>query len=366
MLDAINRNLKPALRVWARLTFDPGTRARLYRKVAALLDNGVKMMDAIDTLYERAAKRGETETMTIIMSDVRLALRRGESLSKALTPWIDPLESMVIAAGEKSGHLGNALRLAADSIGGAKEMRSAIVNGLAYPALLMIATIGVLYYIGAEFLPEMAALGDPSAFTGTAASLYWFSGFVQSIWFWIVLAGLLVCIVFIVKTLPSAFGEDKFRAHLDKMPPWSIYRLMVGSGFLLSLSALLRAGVPLQEAIVDTRKYASPYLSIRLGAVLLGIRKGRMLGDALDQTPYQFPDREIIDDLITYSSLPNFDQVLYSYGQEWMKEGIETVKKQASILQGTAFLIMASVIGWVVTGVMQVQQQLGASMQQLN
>jgi|UPI000564A17B type II secretory pathway component PulF len=366
MLQNLEHHLKPILRGWAKLTFDSTARARLYPKLAAMLDNGIKILVAIDSLYERTAKRGETETLTIVLADIRLTLNRGVGLSQALMPWADPTECMIIAAGEESGRLGEALRLAADSLGGVKEMRKAVLSGLAYPAMLFVATIATLYYVGASFIPQMSALGDPKQFTGTAASLYRFSDFVQSIWFWIVLAGIIGCIAAIVMTLPRAFGNDRFRVYLDKIPPWSVYRLVVGSGFLVSLSALLRAGVQLQEAIMQARKYASPYLEIRLSAILLGIRKGRMLGDALDEAQYHFPDREIIDDLITYSSLPNFDTVLYTYGQQWMTEGIKAVRHQASILQGLAFLVMASVIGWLVTGVMEIQQQLGAALQQIN
>lgn len=366
MFESLESYLQPALRGWANLTFDSTARARLYRKLAAMLDNGVKLMDAINNLHARAAKRGETETLTIVLADVRLTLRRGEGLSVALMPWAGATECMVIAAGEESGRLGDALRLAADSLAGVKEMYQTVLTGLAYPLVLMVATIGVLYFVGVSFIPQMASLGDPSQFTGTAASLYWVSDFIQSIWFWIVLAGLMGGVAAIFMTLPRAFGEDRLRVYLDKIPPWSVYRLVVGSGFLVSLSALLRAGVQLQEALSHIQKYASPYLSLRLSAVLLGIRKGRMLGDALDEAQYQFPDREIIDDLITYSSLPNFDQVLYAYGQEWMDEGIKAVKQQAPILQGAAFLAMASVIGWLVTGVMQIQQQIGSALQQIN
>jgi type II secretory pathway component PulF len=367
MLEALEleQKLKPALRQWAKLTFDTTARARLYPKIAAMVDNGIKMMDAIDNLYARASKRGPTETLTIVLADMRLTLRRGEGLSQALKPWADPTECMVIAAGEGSGRLGDSLRLAAGSLAGVKEMRSAVYNALAYPTVLLIATIFTLYYVGAVFIPEMSALGDPSQFTGVAASLYWFSDFVQTIWFWVALVGIAAIVGLITATLPMAFGEDRLRVRFDKFPPWSIYRLVVGAGFLVSLSALLRSGVKLQDAITESMKYSSPYLSVRLSSILLGIRKGRMLGDALDESQYLFPDREIIDDLIVYSSLPGFDKVLYNYGQEWMKEGIKSVQSQAAILKGVAFIVMASVIAWLVTGVMQIQQQLGSAMQQI-
>lgn len=365
-LSPFEHYLSPALRHWAKLTFNTRTRSRLYRKIAAQLDNGVKLRVIIHDLYGQAEKRGATETMTIILADIRLSLDRGEGLSQALKPWAEPLECMVIAAGEKSGKLGFALRQAADSLKGVKKMRQAVQSAVRYPAFLMASTIGVTYYIGTEFLPEMTSIASPDQFTGVAASLYVFTRFVQTIWFWITLLGMFGVIGAFIWSLPRAFGDDRFRVKLDSLPPWSIYRLVVGSGFLVSLSSLLRAGIKLEDAISQTIQYADPYLAIRLKAILTESQKGRSFGDALDATQFNFPDREIIDDLITYSSLPNFDQILYSYGQEWMKDGIETVEEQAVILEGFAFLMMASAIGWLVTGIMQMQEQIAAAIQQFN
>jgi type II secretory pathway component PulF len=362
----IERYTHPLLRAWAKHTFTPKLRARLYRKLAARLENGVRLRDTIASLHERAATHGKTETLAIILPDVLHTLDRGEGLAAALMPWVNSLECTAIASGEKSGKMVETLRHSADSLGDVREIVKTIRNNMAYPLLLFITIIATAYFIGAWFLPEMTALAPASQFTDVALSLYWFSAFVQSAWFWIILAALVGSIITIIKLLPVAFGDDRFRVYLDKVPPWSIYRLVVGSSFLVTLSALLQSGIALQEALILINKYASPYLSVRLNAILDEIRKGRNFGDALDATEYRFPDDEIIDDLIVYSTLPHFEQVLYEYGKNWMAEGLETIKEQAIILQTIAFLIMAAVIGWLVIGVMQMQQQLGAVMQQVN
>lgn len=359
------RYFNPILRAWAKFTFKPTLRARLYRKLAARVEHGIRIRDTVQALQIRAAKRGSTETIAIIMADVLITLDKGEGLAQALLPWVNALECMAISAGEKAGSIDKSLRQAADSIGGASEMVKAIIFSMARPTLLFVSTIAALYYIGAWYLPEMTALATADQFTGIALSLYWFSEFALSGWFLAILAALIGLIGLMIKSLPGA-GKNRFRVFLDKMPPWSIYRLVVGSSFLVTLSALLKSGIPLQESIIQINKYASPYLSTRLTAILDETRKGRNFGDALDATQYQFPDDEIIDDLVMYSTLPNFDQVLYDYGKTWMKEGIETVKVQAILLELVAFLTMSSVIAWLVVGVMQINQQIGASIQQIN
>ena len=361
MLSDIETLLKPLARHWAKFTFSDSERERLYEKLSALIGNGVKLSTAIDTLYARAVKKGAGDTMTIVLGDVRLGIARGEGLSKSLKEWAGPIECMLISSGEDSGNLAQALNLAAMSLKGAKEMRQAIIEAISYPAFLMLAVIAVIYYIGTGFIPEMAQLADPSTFTGAAASLYLVSLFTQSIWFFITLGTLMAVIFMIAISMPKAFGNDRYRVYLDRFPPWSLYRLAVGSSFLVSLAAMIRGGVMLHTAIIQMKVYASPYLAIRLQAILVGINKGEGLGGAMDSSHYEFPDKAIVDDLVTYSTLSNFAEVLDRLGQLWMTEGIVAVKKQAQIMKGFASLLMAFVIGWLVFSVMQIQQQIGAA-----
>ncbi len=361
MAIEINISAKMLARRWAKITFGSSERERMYEKLAALIGNGVKLSNAIDALYEQAAKRGATDTETIVLADLRLGIARGEGLSKSLADWASPVECMLIASGESSGNLGSALNLSASSLRGAKEMRNAIIEALSYPALLMIAVIGVVYYIGIGFIPEMAQLADPTTFTGAAASLYMVSEFTQSIWFLVVLAIMVCMLVVIAASMPKTFGDDRFRVYLDRFPPWSLYRLAVGSSFLVSLAAMLRGGIMLNTSILQIKSFASPYLALRLQAILVGINKGEGLGGAMYSAKYEFPDRTIVDDLVTYSSLPNFAEVLDKFGQLWMIKGVEAVKKQAQVMKGFASLMMAVVIGWLVFGVMQVQQQIAAA-----
>lgn len=378
-MDLLEQYLEPyfhlleryMLKPWAKWTFFAGARIRLYKKIASMTGNGVKLKDVVDKIYAQAEKRGRTETMTIILADINDALKRGDGLSKALMSWADPLECMVIASGETSGNLGEMLLLAAGSLAGVKEMRWAILLGTAYPVALFIAFIGVLYFIGIEFLPGMTVMADPKTFHGSAAILYWYSNFVQTPWFWLIVGLFVTVNIIIIKTLPNAYGSDRFRVYLDNVPPWSIYRLLVGSNFFLALGALLKAGVKLDDsqrkgALTQIKNYSPPYLALRINALQKEIRSGRNFGEALEATGYQFPSQEIIDDMVIYSALPQFDQILFDYGKQWIKDGTEAVKLQVAIFSGVALLIMSMAMALLVDGVSQIEQQMGETVQQIN
>lgn len=366
MLDSLEVYKQPILRKLAKWSFTGKERSRFYRKLASQVDNGVRLSDAIKTLHARVVKRDETETMAIILADIQITLERGEGLSKALNSWTDPLECMGLAAGEKSGKLGDALRQAADSLGSKRKMIFAVIKGGFYPTLLSIVVTVFLYFVGVWFVPQISSVVDPDQFHGFAAVDIWLSGFVQSPGFWILLFIQNGIVITILALLPKAFGQDRFRVKLDRIPPWSIYRLIVGADFLVALGSLLRAGVKLDVAIQNCKEYANPYLTVRLNQLIQKILDGENFGNALEATQYEFPSQDIIDDLMTYSTLPNFDKILTEYGKETMNDAVETVEIQAVIMNITMFLTTAVIIGVVFIGIIQLQLQLATSLQEIN
>src|SRR3546814_18795379 len=84
--------------------------------------------------------------------------------------------------------------------------------------------------------------------------------------------------------------RPRIRIYLDKIPPWSIYRMLQGSTFLLNIAIMIKAGVRLQNILIMMDKTGSPWVRSRVGAALAGINSGLNLGQALPGTGYQFPD----------------------------------------------------------------------------
>lgn len=103
---------------------------------------------------------------------------------------------------------------------------------------------------------------------------------------------------------------SRSRLAVEGILPWSLYRIWQGSSFLLSVAALMNAGVKMDEvSLGKLGKNADPYLAQRIKAIRRGIVLGANLGDALHQTGLVFPDREIIADLRIYAQLRGFDKI---------------------------------------------------------
>jgi type II secretory pathway component PulF len=156
--------------------------------------------------------------------------------------------------------------------------------------------------------------------------------------------------------------RGRWRAKFDKAPPWSIYRIFIGVGWLLSLAALVKAGTPVSKAMRSLRADASKYLLYRIDRALVFVNNGDNLGDALYRTGLGFPDEEVVGDLRIYAELDNFPDALERLAQDWLDSSVRDIEQKAAVLNTIAILLIAAVVSWVVMGTFAMQDQMVSGM----
>lgn len=351
---------------FAKLMFGKSERLSSYKKIASLVGNGIPIDQALTQLYKRASKNGtkNEEPQAIVFGDIIVGIRNGKSLAESMRNWAPVNERMIISAGEKSGDLVVALRSVCEVSESSSKMMGAVMGSVLYPIALLAAAIGVLMMFGIKVIPMFAKVSNPEEWGGAAYSMYWVSEFVKGPWLWVDLGVLFAAVITIIVTLPTLRGP--IRVKLDRIPPWSTYRIFMGSGFVLSLSALIKAGVPLQKALLELRANANPWLKERIDGGINGAKAGLNLGVAFDRAGHGFPDKEIIEELIIYSNQSGFDAALEIIGREWLIGGVKVVESQAAILNGVAKMLMGLLVAWIVYGTFALQNQIADSVQRMS
>jgi len=347
--------------VWfAKQGFNNEQRVRFYRKVSAMEENGVKLQTIIDFLKVRADKRSKTDALAIVLHHVQKGLREGYSLGACLRPFVPVTEIMVVQAGEDSGVLHKALLICVDIIIAGKKMRAVVQKALIYPILLSIVLCTSLYIIGSKAMPNIILLVNPETLTGASKGLFILSQIMQTNIVYILFSSLVGLLLLIFYSFPRWRG--RIRCSFDKIPPWSIYRLVIGSGWLLSLAALINSGVGILDALKQIKNTVSgrnQWLSERLETCIFALKKGLNLGEALTVSGHGFPDREVIDDLVVYESLPNFETVLSKMGTERIEEVLEMVERQSMILNTGMIFCFACIGFWMLSGVLGIMNSMG-------
>jgi type II secretory pathway component PulF len=346
-------------RFWARQQFTDTVRLRLYRKIGKMLANGLPLLKILEELRDRASDGGKkpNEPVAIILDDCRRMVQNGRTLAEGLEPWIPRTEQMILMAGEQAGRLERTLVVIIDVVLAGKKIRQVVLGGLAYPAAVFAMIIAYIYIFGASVIPQFARIVDPDRWQGVARSLYLMSVLVQN---WMVYLVLLLISLIALTVLSMPRWRGRVRMLLDRFPPYSVYRLMAGSSFLMAFSALQFAGVTVEKSLMRLSDLAQPWLRERLDGALLGVKSGLNCGEALRNTGYDFPSREVIDDLCVYAEYKGFAEALKMLADEWMAEGVDTISAYMKMVNGMAIVLLAIVIGWLVTGFFGIQHEIAS------
>ena len=363
--EAMEKSIKTnVINIWyARLStrIYAEDRLELYRKLMSLLRNRFSLMDALERLYSIASKDGKSpdDSTAIAIAFWMQNIRNGSTFSEALHGWVPNTEILMLSVGDVAA-LDVALQHTIRVVEGMNKMRSLIWGSVSYPLFLIFMVAILVWAVAKYMVPPMIEAVPGTVWRGTAKTLVDLSEFVDQhpiVLFSIIPVLTIACLI----TFP--YWSGKSRAKVDNIPPWSIYRIFIGVSWLLSLSALVKAGMPVSKAMRALADEGStPYLKFRINRALLYINNGDNLGEALYHTKLKFPDDEIIGDLRIYSELDTFPDALENLANSWLENSVRQIETIANVLNGFAILAIAAFLAWTVWGTFEMQDQMVAGM----
>ena len=343
-------------------SFSAKVRMRTFSKLSRYLGNGVPVSFALTELYKFASDDGKKKKKidAIVIQYWSNAFRNGATLADAMKNWVPADELSIIAAGEISGNVSQALDDIIHINETKKKVKSALA-GIIYPVVLVLTTCLYLHIFGTQVVPAFASILPVEKWEGAGKLMYYLAVFVQNYLIWTMMTILMLCLI-IIFSFSRWTGE--LRKTFDKIPPWSIYKTILGCGFLLSLASLMQSGVPTPEAIRIILRTANPWYRERLMAVRFRLLNGDVnLGEALYSSGYMFPSRQMIMDLRSYAALGGFDEMLGKLSVQWQEDSVAFITRQMAILKNAAIILMGFMFMWIVTGMFSLQQQISDAAQ---
>lgn len=360
MID-IQLTMFPILRSWlATLAFDARTRERCWKKLGRQLRvTHLPLEYCFRVLQERAQR--EHNPVHHVYGQIVRSLNSGERIGKALSRYAGPEEVMLIDSGQTGGEfmLAEGFAKAAELMEKKRRIKGMIIKQLAYPTLLLCLVIGFLFMIATVLIPELMRVSSPEKWSGTAWLLYKISSFVNS-WYGGASLVLLVTLFFLIGwSFKRWCGPG--RTVADRLPPWSIYRILVGVSWLYATAILLQTKeiklVIILKKLIEN-KDTSPYLRSRLRPIYRLTMQGFSLGEALCKTATRWPDRILADDLRTYAALPGFNQQLGSIAEEMLEDSVEKIQAGASVMGVVSILLLSLTIILMVLGLLSINQHV--------
>jgi type II secretory pathway component PulF len=253
--------LRPARAKIPRLRFDSwdrhlrrrrlATRAELYDSLATMIESGTPLTTALDTIVDsERSLRSRTREMLVL---VREAVRGGASLATAMgahPDWFAPDEVAIIEAGEHGGNLAAVLRSLGNRTERAGELRGKLMAALTYPVVVLCVGICAFLFLSNKTLPELCSILRDSkvAIPGLTAAVMGAGQFVLVWGPWIALGAAAIAIGCVALGRSLAARGLGLPAWTRRLSP-AISRSIALSRASLSLADLLRAGVPMVEAL---------------------------------------------------------------------------------------------------------------------
>jgi len=349
--------------LYAKLSvrFDTQKRMAISSKIVSLLKNNFTLMDALHRIEMIESKNGKKpdEPFAICMREIQKDMERGMSFSEATRGWVPNDETLLLMSGNISS-LVTSLENVARVVNGSGRIKRAMVSALAYPLFLFALTIGLVVMVGLYLVPPLTqAAGSDIVWRGTAKSLIWASDF-SSKYLIHFTVGIIAVIGVIALSLPLWTG--KLRTIFDNYPPWNIYKLQVSVSWMMSLSAMVMADVAVPDAMRLLADNSNRYLSYILNEALHHIANGENLGNALAATGMNFPNEEIIGDLVIYSDMNDFAKNVSKIANDYMETSVRKMESLSGALNALGMAMVSAVMGWVVMGTFAMQEQITSAL----
>lgn len=321
--------------------FDAHRRARFFLKMIQFVKAGRPLDESFAIVHRRYVT--EDDSLRLMTEDWQAKARKTGFSMQVAKGWIPDDELGLIMAGERVENVVAGFEAARDMALTRKKLEDTLAKEMREPKFYVLMMVGVLLAFVYGLAPVMQEILEVSAWPLIARSAYYFGTAVSvallpALALWIALGYL------IRQNLPLWTGES--RQALDRLPPWSIYKTMQACGFLLALSGMMRQGRPLDSAIKEYDRTASPYVRSFISQMLARKRLGR---DEAESMAVGFFDAETEGDLMDMGKGggASLQAAMHTLGSSAQDSAIETVSRIATRLKRGALLLVGLMVVWV-------------------
>lgn len=338
-------------------------RQSLYRHIAVQVANSVPVEKALETFRSRLQRRKKPSSDKIIASVIR-KMKDGSTMSEALSTFLPTDETTIIGSGELSGNLPRALTLLVETKRRVERVKKAFRSSMISPMVYLIVMYIVLYILGSEVMPGLQMVLPKEKATGLLHILYVSGDLANSLWVLLPLFLALIVAFAIYWSLPRWKGKS--RVFAENFFPYSFYRDIQGYTWLMSFTALLRAGMSDTKILLFQASLANPWLKERVKTFWSRMDNGQGLSAALlakgknGMPAFGFPNPNIVDDISSYADFQDFPEKITDLGNEWAQELEEQCVARAIRWGFYAEIIMYVAMGTLMWAINDLSVQLGS------
>jgi general secretion pathway protein F len=258
--------------------------ALLTLQLSTLIQAGLPLEEALEAVAKQSARR----KVAGLLSAVRSRVMEGHALASALGQFpkaFPELYRATVAAGERSGHLGQVLEQLANYTQARQASRQKIQMALVYPLILMLASLAIVGFLLGYVVPDVVKI-----FIDSGQPLPWLTQGLIAVSnglrnHFLLLAGVLATLISLWRwSLRQAAWRLRWHRWVLKIPViGEVWRAMEAARFASTLAILGKSAVPLVDALeIAAAVIGNLTIRARMVDVARSVREGGTLTRGLE------------------------------------------------------------------------------------
>lgn len=322
--------------------------AQFSRQFATMIDSGLTLLRALAILADQA----ENKALAQILRQVKTDVEQGASLSTALARHgkvFPRIYTAMVKAGESGGLLDSVLMQLAETLEKQVELRRKVKSAMTYPVavlcLVSLILTAMLVFVVPQFKSMYSTLGGtlplPTRILMAASRM-------AIVLIPVLLVAGVVGLVLFRRWIATPRGRALWDAFKLKVPLFGkITHKTALIRFCQTLAALIRAGVPLLEALEITKETAgNNVVTLALADMQEGVRGGESIASRLGAHPV-FPP--MVGQMIAVGEETGaVDSMLSRLGGFYEQEVEALVSALSSLLEPLLVVVLGGTVGTMV------------------
>lgn len=323
------------------------------RQYATLVRAGVSIVEATHILSVQSKSKALKKTLEQVEEDIRGGLSFSDAAMKHPKVF-PPLFVNMMRSGEATGNIDTTLERLATTFEKSYNIKKKVQSTLTYPAVLMVITIAVTFFLMIFIVPTFVGMFDDLGGEMPALTLFILkiSDFLIAYW-WLILALVIAVIVgFRMAYKNSKLFNYNVNLVILKLPIFGpLLQKNVIARMTRTLSSLFSSAVPILQALTIVEKVVGNPV---VGKVVLEARESLETGSTLSaplEKSWIFPP--LVTQMTAIGEQTgSLDYMLEKIADFYEDEVDRTVDTLKSLIEPLMIIFLASVVGTIVMAIM--------------
>lgn len=318
------------------------------RQLSTLIDAGLPLVQSLHSVNDQTENKALRTVISQVINDVESGSTLAASMTKHPKVFNKVYLSM-IAAGETSGTLNQALdRLALQQEKDA-DLSGKIRGAMVYPVIVLLVMFVVLGFMLVKVLPQVQGLyaGLPGAKLPIITTvLLSISHFITHQW-WIVAIIVAVAGVLIGRWATTSSGIAAFdTAKMKAWPVAPLFMKMYMARFARTGSTLISSGVPLIQMLdITSNAVNNVHIAASITRAIEKVKGGKSLADSIQNDPNFLP---LVPNMLKIGEQSGAMEEMMAKTADYFEKEVDNQVKSISTIIEPVLMVILGVVAFII------------------